>query len=606
MKQTSTGMLLAALISLSACSHKSSNNNSDSSPLVFNDNTPISQNDARSAVTKLASLVRFYYPSDEVESADWDRVQAYAFHQTDKIKTRGELVHVLSDVFHPLAPAMSLNGYQRKTMPAATGTRVAWHYDGAYVARNWGECATDFGIPPDFSPYQVMREFASSAPSVYFPKQDRFKTTLEGGIEVTVPLILPAQNNHALPAGDALPAAVAAESITPGSEFANLSAAATIWAAYKNFFPYIPESGVDLSASLLPLLSDAASAGNFADLEHALKRFTVHFQDGHNFYIPNVDSDGSTTALGIFSTEWIDDNIVVTWLAPDYTGALRIGDVVTTIRGVTVADFMAQYAPYTPLAPEKKPIYLGLTWSSRGDAKLSFHVRHADNSEEDIVIQREAWSDSVYSKLASRALPIISEPESGIFVINERNELDIDAIRSQIAGAKAVILDTRHGLNLDSRPLASTFLSSGLHTQTYTLKHNVLPWQNDNVDEDSSFVTPPLASINPAKVIVIMSRHTQSSGESWLNFFKSMHAGTLIGEATHGANGDISCARVLGGSSSTGISVFFTGLHVANLDGTQHQIIGTLPDIEVRQTLAGVRAGHDELMDKAMELARAP
>lgn len=572
---------------------------------VFADDTPVSQDEARAAVIKLSSLVRFYYPSEEVASADWDRLNAYALRLADTAKTRGELVQALSKSMHPVAPAMSINGYQRKPLPQATGTRVAWHYSGSLVAKNYNECLADFGIPPEpYKTYSRWREFVTTTTSPYFPAHEHFQTTIDGGISVDLPVVLPTRKKRALPAGFPLPAEVANESITPGSIYANLSAAATTWATYQNFFPYREEINVDMQSNLPALLNDSQSAGDVDNLTIALKRFTAKFEDGHNFYVPGTRTDGTTTN-GMFDSAWIENKLVITWLAPDYHGPVQLGDIVLKIRNQTTAEFFAERTPLIPLAPEKKAIYLANIWSIYGDKVLPIRVRHADASEADITLTREPWSNAITAKWAARALPIVNEVEPGIFVINEANTMDIDAVVKQLAAAKAVILDTRYGVTGNNWQLVTHFLPEGMLTQDYEQRHDTLPWQTGNINLNVSWQQPVVTNQISAKLIVIMNRNTQSSGETYLNFFKETHHGTLIGEATHGANGDISCARLLGGPAAGGLTFFYTGLHVANRDGSQHQSIGTLPDIEVKQTIAGVRAGRDELMEKALQLAKA-
>jgi C-terminal processing protease CtpA/Prc len=53
-----------------------------------------------------------------------------------------------------------------------------------------------------------------------------------------------------------------------------------------------------------------------------------------------------------------------------------------------------------------------------------------------------------------------------------------------------------------------------------------------------------------------------------------------------------------------GISVVFTGLGVYYPDGTPTQRIGIVPDIVIKPTLKGFRAGRDEVLERAIEYIR--
>jgi C-terminal processing protease CtpA/Prc len=45
-----------------------------------------------------------------------------------------------------------------------------------------------------------------------------------------------------------------------------------------------------------------------------------------------------------------------------------------------------------------------------------------------------------------------------------------------------------------------------------------------------------------------------------------------------------------------------TGIGVYYPDGTETQRIGIIPDIKVKPTIEGIRAGKDEVLEKAMEV----
>ena len=54
-----------------------------------------------------------------------------------------------------------------------------------------------------------------------------------------------------------------------------------------------------------------------------------------------------------------------------------------------------------------------------------------------------------------------------------------------------------------------------------------------------------------------------------------------------------------------GLSVQFTGIEVRHADGRQLQRVGLPIDVAVRPTLAGIRAGRDEVLERALGIVRA-
>ena len=79
---------------------------------------------------------------------------------------------------------------------------------------------------------------------------------------------------------------------------------------------------------------------------------------------------------------------------------------------------------------------------------------------------------------------------------------------------------------------------------------------------------------------------------------KSMNA-MVVGSRTAGADGNISWVPLPGGYRTA-----FSGIGVYYPDGRETQRVGILPDILVRPTIQGIRAGWDEVLERAIDVAR--
>jgi C-terminal processing protease CtpA/Prc len=73
----------------------------------------------------------------------------------------------------------------------------------------------------------------------------------------------------------------------------------------------------------------------------------------------------------------------------------------------------------------------------------------------------------------------------------------------------------------------------------------------------------------------------------------------FLGSPTAGANGNITIAVLPGGAQ-----MIFTGLDVRHGDGRQFQRKGLEPHIKLRPTVAGLQAGRDELLERAVQILR--
>jgi C-terminal processing protease CtpA/Prc len=88
---------------------------------------------------------------------------------------------------------------------------------------------------------------------------------------------------------------------------------------------------------------------------------------------------------------------------------------------------------------------------------------------------------------------------------------------------------------------------------------------------------------------------SQSNAEYTTMAFRAATGAKVIGSTTAGADGNVSQIPLPGGLNSmiSGIGVFYP-------DKRPTQRVGIVPDIEVKPTIAGIRAGRDELLDAAM------
>lgn len=73
----------------------------------------------------------------------------------------------------------------------------------------------------------------------------------------------------------------------------------------------------------------------------------------------------------------------------------------------------------------------------------------------------------------------------------------------------------------------------------------------------------------------------------------------FIGSPTTGSDGDVTGFTVPGG-----ITLMFSGQGVRHPDGRQLQRVGLIPHLHVRPTIAGIRAGVDEVLEAALAYLR--
>lgn len=95
--------------------------------------------------------------------------------------------------------------------------------------------------------------------------------------------------------------------------------------------------------------------------------------------------------------------------------------------------------------------------------------------------------------------------------------------------------------------------------------------------------------------VMLIDERTQSQAEHTGLFLEAANGTRFIGSPTAGANGDVTTVLLPGA-----VQMSFSGHSVRHADGRQLQRRGLLPYVTVRPTVAGVRAGQDEVLERAL------
>ncbi|MFY7997498.1 MAG: S41 family peptidase [Candidatus Kapaibacteriota bacterium] len=101
------------------------------------------------------------------------------------------------------------------------------------------------------------------------------------------------------------------------------------------------------------------------------------------------------------------------------------------------------------------------------------------------------------------------------------------------------------------------------------------------------------------KIVVLANEYTQSQGESTVQALRTIPGMKIVGSQTAGANGEV--MKVVLPMNAT---VYFTHNAVFDMEMKSMQGVGILPDVEVRPTVEGIRAGRDEVLEKGVEVLR--
>ena len=101
------------------------------------------------------------------------------------------------------------------------------------------------------------------------------------------------------------------------------------------------------------------------------------------------------------------------------------------------------------------------------------------------------------------------------------------------------------------------------------------------------------------RLIFLADARAISQAEFLLDFADYYKLGDIVGEATAGVNGNINSIN------AGGLRYFWTGMKAPRHDGKPLANSGIVPTVPCSRTLAGIREGRDEILERALDMARS-
>ena len=99
------------------------------------------------------------------------------------------------------------------------------------------------------------------------------------------------------------------------------------------------------------------------------------------------------------------------------------------------------------------------------------------------------------------------------------------------------------------------------------------------------------------KIVVIVNEQTQSQAEDVVLGFQLAPNVVVIGSTTAAADGKVTKFKLPGD-----VEMWMTGLGVYYPDGSNLQRVGVKIDEFIKPTISGIKAGRDELLERAIEI----
>lgn len=386
------------------------------------------------------------------------------------------------------------------------------------------------------------------------------------------------------------------------------------WNMIQYFFPYKHLANKDWNTVLKEYIPVFLNAKDKLEYELATLRVIGEINDTH----ANLWGGGDKLQhlrgryYAPLKTDFIENQLVVTdYYKSDFPGMtkLKIGDVITHIKGKTIESLVDSLRPYYPHSNEaamRRDIARDLLRSSESTMPINYRSSNQHKQtkimlydHKDLNIQ--AWYQERKKKPTFKFLT----DSIGYFTLENVEFSDVYELKNMLGDLKGLVIDIRnYPNNFVALKLPSLFVSNKKEFVKFSVANIKKPgefnFRRGPMIESDKY-TYPIKKRKPfgGKVVILVNEISQSQSEYTAMALRALPNSLIVGNTTAGADGDVSYINLPGGISTT-----ISGLGIYYPDGRETQRVGIVPDIIVNPTIRGVKSGKDEVLDKAVEILR--
>ncbi|QRR02433.1 S41 family peptidase [Dyadobacter sandarakinus] len=279
---------------------------------------------------------------------------------------------------------------------------------------------------------------------------------------------------------------------------------------------------------------------------------------------------------------------------------LQVGDVIEQINEKNVSNIIREKLPYT--AGSNMPVRLrnmAPHLLRSNDSLITVRISRASRTMDVQVPAYAKEKINIYANFNKKdtCFKLIRPDVAYLFPGRYKNSY-LPEILPEISKTKGLIIDMRcYPADFMVFTFAPFLLPEARAFVKFTHGSMQVPGLFTFTPELKTGKTNP--DYYKGKIVLIVNESTLSQAEYTAMTFSTAPDITIIGSTTAAADGNVS-PIVLPGNIRTGIS----GIGVYYPDGRETQQVGIVPDMEVKPTIAGIREGRDELLEKALEILK--
>ena len=376
-------------------------------------------------------------------------------------------------------------------------------------------------------------------------------------------------------------------------------AAFKIWAVGQYFFPYRDLMKERWDHVLTRSLQRLESSRDSLEYGLALAEMATHLHDSHVWVQSPALRAYFGRARAPLYIRMIEGHPVITHFTDDSAaraGGARVGDIVLAVDGEAAPARMRRLERSIPASTPQSlqgDAALFLTGGAVGPT-VRLRVQSARGVERTLTMARTEARE-----MTGRSGPLfdVLRGNIGYADLGRLPVSQVDSMFERLKGTQGIIFDMR-GYPLGTAWSIAPRLST-VETPAAARFSRPNATSPDTIERtEYSFVqtlphTDKWRYLHPT--VMLIDERTVSQAEHTGLFLEAANGTKFIGSPTTGANGDVTTVLLPGGARMS-----FSGHSVRHADGRQLQRLGLQPHVAVQPTIAGVRAGRDEVLEAAL------
>lgn len=552
--------------------------------------TNSAETDRLVAVAKIWATVKYLHPYLANRPIDWDKAlmdalpRIRAARDTTEYKSAvGAMLSVLQD---PLTRVLS-PGEEPQSPSEITPQRTRIHYGLAPRTNGWHGFYSGI-IERSAAPVSVISQPLGS--------------DLAASIRLSQPI---AEGSR--PVSVAKPDRDYSEDAFPSTELRVLGAF-RLWGAVHYFFAYKDLMDEDWDAAFSRLLPKFVSARDALEYNLAVSELAKTLADSH----AKVESTELKRYFGEapvgLRIRLMDRKPVITAVVDEEAKGkgIRVGDLLTKLDGEAIAERVRRQASYISASTQQGlgELVCQRVLNGPENSSASLTVSSNDGTAREITLKRSAtYRSSLIPQRTGEVIRILPG-KIGYMDLDRLEEADVTTAFDRLKDTAGIIFDLRGRFGPDVRSIAPRLAFRSNATAAIVNGPVLLEPDAPHTGSDSYSASYFSSTVIPSsslpkykgKIVVLIDERTSDRSEMAALFLESATKLEYVGSPSAGVVGESTDLALPGG-----ILVSFSGQDVRHANGGPLQRLGIQPNVSAPATLAGIRAGRDEPLAKALE-----